>query len=1185
MPLRTAARASSASTASTTSTTTTTSVTTYQPPTPGSYPSCIMCLAEQAAFLDPNNVYMCSPCPGDTSGAVGNRCYIVHRVTSTSTATACKDEEPAKDAGTVTLFVPNLVPSLVAPPGFEVGLGAARSISLPPLPPDVPVAIACPPGAAGCSLNGLNPHAEVFQSQIVYHTKQHADVATVATVATTTTITTTIPAAASATTTSTAPTTTSTSSPQEGCVYMNGDIAKLPSGAVFSTTPENIPLATSINNTDYSTLNGISADVDTDATDSTEPVDLLECSDGLGDGASTPTHSVANSTASISASGASSNTTSAAVSPHDGSIPLEQLKQLLSSQLEYYFSRENLANDTYLLSQMDNDQYVPIWTVANFNQVKKLTNDIKLITEVLRESPNVQVDEEGQKVRPNHKRCIVILREIPDSTPLEDVKNLFSGENCPRLISCEFAHNSSWYVTFESDEDAQRAYRFLREEVREFQGKPIMARIKAKHMNRLPAPTVGVGVGPVPVGVGVGVGVGVTGQPLGPGGPMKNGYRTPPSGPAAATPGTSTTAPVYDPNAQYQGNQQRYLYNGSPLPGVNYGNQVQIFAFQQQPFYPPSMLHQPWTHAPHSNPPYFEMSNVFSMNGISPQGSYSKPPSRFPIQRNTRNRREPRSGDRSHLSDSGRHHSNLSHHHHLGPAPVVSAVALKNSNATSLKSQHTSVPGPGDLRISQSNSSTVTAPALTTASTTTTSTASQDSSDVVVDEISTRGPTNSRDSSKEPLPPRRRRKEEDPPAARGKPSSPLPASTSNTRPGPQFDLEANAFPPLPGFPPLSEAPAAGTNAAKTVAAPDSIVSSVEPSQSHWENRLADVVKGTAKPKGQSSHSSASSASSSSSNSSVTKEKEAGSSSSPRTLTPPPQTSQAGTGVGAPPPQSVAPVSSSSSSSQSHPQPHHNSQTHAPASHTSAQPCVHSGISSSTGSDSALATVAMTPPSSPEKVVPVIKKSCTTADKSTKTEDTLLHSAEERVKETITDTSSSSNKQSGQSMSAAAVVAKSVPTTTNASTMTSTVLTESTSSSNTPPSQSAPSPPPVAGEPVRLSYAQVAQHAKEKMERAAKEKEESVSPASSSTTTTTSVSTSANTVVSRVSAQHSHADRGDSSNSARYSGRGNSSASNSNNSSSNASTRPERSGFRRRDNPPSERSDRSDRVHRFREFLK
>jgi hypothetical protein len=71
---------------------------------------------------------------------------------------------------------------------------------------------------------------------------------------------------------------------------------------------------------------------------------------------------------------------------------------------------------------MDNDQYVPIWTVANFNQVKKLTSDIKLITDVLRESPNVQVDEEGLKVRPNHKRCIVILREIPDNTPIEEIK-------------------------------------------------------------------------------------------------------------------------------------------------------------------------------------------------------------------------------------------------------------------------------------------------------------------------------------------------------------------------------------------------------------------------------------------------------------------------------------------------------------------------------------------------------------------------------------------------------------------------------------------------------------------------------------------------------------------------------------------------------------------------------------------
>lgn len=83
---------------------------------------------------------------------------------------------------------------------------------------------------------------------------------------------------------------------------------------------------------------------------------------------------------------------------------------------------------------MDSDQYVPIYTVANFNLVKKLTKDIKLITEVLRESPNVQVDEEGLRVRPNHKRCIIILREISDQTPVKEVKVITSNSFYNLLI-------------------------------------------------------------------------------------------------------------------------------------------------------------------------------------------------------------------------------------------------------------------------------------------------------------------------------------------------------------------------------------------------------------------------------------------------------------------------------------------------------------------------------------------------------------------------------------------------------------------------------------------------------------------------------------------------------------------------------------------------------------------------------
>ena len=116
--------------------------------------------------------------------------------------------------------------------------------------------------------------------------------------------------------------------------------------------------------------------------------------------------------------------TSGEPSPSGGQagIPMDQLKQMLQHQLEYYFSRENLAHDSYLMSQMDADQFVPIAIIANFNQIKKLTSDIKLVTMVLRESPNVQVDNEGMKVRPNHTRCTVILREIPDNTPPEEVR-------------------------------------------------------------------------------------------------------------------------------------------------------------------------------------------------------------------------------------------------------------------------------------------------------------------------------------------------------------------------------------------------------------------------------------------------------------------------------------------------------------------------------------------------------------------------------------------------------------------------------------------------------------------------------------------------------------------------------------------------------------------------------------------
>ena len=46
--------------------------------------------------------------------------------------------------------------------------------------------------------------------------------------------------------------------------------------------------------------------------------------------------------------------------------------------------RENLSKDLYLMSQMDSDQFVPVWTIASMEGIKALTTDMDLILDVLR---------------------------------------------------------------------------------------------------------------------------------------------------------------------------------------------------------------------------------------------------------------------------------------------------------------------------------------------------------------------------------------------------------------------------------------------------------------------------------------------------------------------------------------------------------------------------------------------------------------------------------------------------------------------------------------------------------------------------------------------------------------------------------------------------------------------------------
>ncbi|KAG4382241.1 hypothetical protein JHK82_038760 [Glycine max] len=73
------------------------------------------------------------------------------------------------------------------------------------------------------------------------------------------------------------------------------------------------------------------------------------------------------------------------------------LRTSIVKQIDYYFSDENLQNDHYLISLMDDQGWVPISTVADFKRVKKMSTDIPFILDALQSSNTVEV--QGDKIR------------------------------------------------------------------------------------------------------------------------------------------------------------------------------------------------------------------------------------------------------------------------------------------------------------------------------------------------------------------------------------------------------------------------------------------------------------------------------------------------------------------------------------------------------------------------------------------------------------------------------------------------------------------------------------------------------------------------------------------------------------------------------------------------------------------
>ncbi|KAK4634532.1 hypothetical protein CLAFUW4_00730 [Fulvia fulva] len=77
----------------------------------------------------------------------------------------------------------------------------------------------------------------------------------------------------------------------------------------------------------------------------------------------------------------------------------QQLLDMVHTQLDYYFSMDNLLKDMFLRKNMDGQGFVFLDTIANFNRVKQLTADKEIIRAVCLRSDTIEirVGEDGKE--------------------------------------------------------------------------------------------------------------------------------------------------------------------------------------------------------------------------------------------------------------------------------------------------------------------------------------------------------------------------------------------------------------------------------------------------------------------------------------------------------------------------------------------------------------------------------------------------------------------------------------------------------------------------------------------------------------------------------------------------------------------------------------------------------------------
>jgi len=163
-------------------------------------------------------------------------------------------------------------------------------------------------------------------------------------------------------------------------------------------------------------------------------------------------------------------------------------RKLLMTQLEYYFSDENLQRDKFLQTEAEKDEtgqgYISLDVLSTFQRVKRFSNNIEDIRAAIRESTIIQLNKGGDKVKriipfafplseEQRERRTIYVRYLPKLSNQDSVRGIFGICGSMKRVDIPSDKKSGEikgiaFIEFESRKQARKAIAYFSDRNNDF---------------------------------------------------------------------------------------------------------------------------------------------------------------------------------------------------------------------------------------------------------------------------------------------------------------------------------------------------------------------------------------------------------------------------------------------------------------------------------------------------------------------------------------------------------------------------------------------------------------------------------------------------------------------------------------------------------------------------------------------